>query len=151
MQNVTGKGDRKHVYWNSSAIQSMPIRHSHSQAVMLAEIWWEPKASTEIKSSNKTHIAGFSLKLLPQATNCLRPKAQSSAQLPPTQQGRRSLVESMVLLLQCEAENQTGKVSSLLLCVLQKELLAAVVHLLTAEIVFSILSSPAGWKIPSQL
>lgn len=34
--------------------------------------------------------------------------------------------------------------SSLLLCVLQKELLPAVAHLLSAAVVFSALSSPAG-------
>lgn len=65
-----------------------------------------------------------------------------------TQRGQKSSVESLGLLLHSEAENQAGKVSSMP-STLQKELFAAVVHLLTAVGIFSELSSPSGKKLLS--
>lgn len=140
MQNVTGKADRKHGYWNSSTIWSMPIRHCHPHAVASPEIWWETKASIEVKNRNMTCKPDF----------CSGAKKRGIRHSPHLEQwDRRSSVESLVLL-QCEAVKQPGKAFSSVPCVLQ-ELLAAGAHLLTVALLSSNFSIPAEWEIWSQL
>lgn len=149
MQNLTRKADRKHVHWNSSAIQSMPIRHCHPHASNIVRNLMGPKCFHRSESRNKTCKPDFSLKFLPQAANCLRAKAGNNAQPPPSMAMPGILGGVTAATATMWGRNSSWK--SLLFVALCASKRAAGVHLLTVAADFLKLSSSAGWKTPSQL